>query len=91
MAMPLATSMSALHLVIDTHVLISAALSPRGAPSRLVQAVLAKQAIFFSHATFTDLETWLWKPQFDLLLEQLLQANHQLRVCTVAQALTAAI
>jgi uncharacterized protein len=57
--------MSTLSLVIDTNVLISAALSPRGAPSQLVQAVLAEHCIVFSQATFAELETRLWKPKFD--------------------------
>jgi uncharacterized protein len=57
--------MSALRLVIDTNVLISAALSPRGAPAQLVQAVLAEHCMVFSQATFAELETRLWKPKFD--------------------------
>jgi uncharacterized protein len=57
--------MSALRLVIDTNVLISAALSPRGAPSQLVQRVLAEHTMVLSQATFAELQTRLWKPKFD--------------------------
>ena len=57
--------MSALRLVVDTNVLISAALSPRGAPSQLVQQILAEHRLVFSEATFAELETRIWKPKFD--------------------------
>lgn len=55
-------------VVIDTNVLISAALSPTGAPAQVVHGVLANHALVFSDATFLELRTRLWKPKFDRYL-----------------------
>jgi putative PIN family toxin of toxin-antitoxin system len=59
-------------VVIDTNVLISAALIPASAPARCVDWVLAHAALLFSPATFDELQTRLWRPKFDryLSLEQ---------------------
>ena len=51
--------------VIDTNVLISAALSARGAPARLVQWVLERGVLVFSQPTFDELKTRLYLPKFD--------------------------
>ena len=51
--------------VIDTNVLISAALSARGAPARLVQLVLDRGVLVFSEPTFEELKTRLYRPKFD--------------------------
>jgi len=51
--------------VIDTNVLISAALSARGAPARLVQLVLERGVLVFSQPTFEELKTRLYRPKFD--------------------------
>ena len=51
--------------VIDTNVLISAALSARGAPARLVQLVLERGVLVFSQPTFDELKTRLYRPKFD--------------------------
>ena len=51
--------------VIDTNVLISAALSARGAPARLVQLVLERGSLVFSQPTFDELKTRLYRPKFD--------------------------
>ena len=51
--------------VIDTNVLISAALSVRGAPARLVQLVLERGSLVFSQPTFDELKTRLYRPKFD--------------------------
>ena len=51
--------------VIDTNVLISAALSARGAPARLVQLLLERGTVVFSHPTFDELKTRLYRPKFD--------------------------
>jgi uncharacterized protein len=58
--------------VVDTNVLISAALSPAGAPAQVVDALLLNGILVFSNATFAELETRLWRPKFDtyLSLEQ---------------------
>ena len=51
--------------VIDTNVLVSAALSARGAPARLVQWVLERGVLVFSQPTFDELKTRLYRPKFD--------------------------
>jgi len=51
--------------VIDTNVLISAALSARGMPARLVQLVLERGVLVFSGPTFEELKTRLYRPKFD--------------------------
>ncbi len=55
-------------VVIDTNVLISAALSPAGTPAQVVSGVLASHVLVFSDATFLELKTRLWKPKFDRYL-----------------------
>jgi putative PIN family toxin of toxin-antitoxin system len=59
-------------VVIDTNVLISAALVPASAPARCVDWVLANAALLFLPGTFEELQTRLWRPKFDryLSLEQ---------------------
>jgi putative PIN family toxin of toxin-antitoxin system len=54
-----------MHIVIDTNVLISAALSPDGAPATLLARVLIDHRLVFTSATFAELESRLWKPKFD--------------------------
>jgi uncharacterized protein len=54
-----------LRLVFDTNVLISAALSARGMPARLVQFALAHHQLVFSQATFDELQTRLYRPKLD--------------------------
>jgi uncharacterized protein len=58
--------------VVDTNVLISAALSASGAPAQVVDWLLQHGVLVFSNATFAELETRLWRPKFDpyLSLEQ---------------------
>ena len=51
--------------MIDTNVLISAALSSKGAPAKLVRYCLENGALVFSSATFEELRTRLYKPKFD--------------------------
>ena len=51
--------------VIDTNVLISAALIRGSVPAALVNLVLQHGCILFSEATFAELETRLWRPKFD--------------------------
>ena len=52
-------------VVLDTNVLLSAALSPKGAPAQLVDRMLVHAQIVFSEHTFAELQTRLWKPKFD--------------------------
>ncbi len=54
--------------VIDTNVLISAAFSAQTPPGRVVRRILAQGRVLFSEATFTELETRLWRPKFDRYL-----------------------
>lgn len=58
--------------VIDTNVLLSAALSSSGAPARVVDHLLVVGKLVFSAATFAELETRIWLPKFDryITLEQ---------------------
>lgn len=55
-------------LVVDTNVLISAALSSAAPPARLVRHVLAQGALMFCDATFAELHSRLWRPKFDRYL-----------------------
>jgi putative PIN family toxin of toxin-antitoxin system len=51
--------------VLDTNVLISAALSRQGSPYMLVQRVLAEARIVFSEPTFEELRSRVYRPKFD--------------------------
>lgn len=55
-------------VVVDTNVLLSAALSPNGAPARLVDGILEFGSLVFSNATFAELEARIWLPKFDRYL-----------------------
>jgi putative PIN family toxin of toxin-antitoxin system len=55
-------------VVVDTNVLLSAALSPHGVPAAFVDKVLAVGKLVFSNATFAELETRIWLPKFDRYL-----------------------
>ncbi|MBO1111729.1 putative toxin-antitoxin system toxin component, PIN family [Bordetella petrii] len=55
--------------VVDTNVLISAALSPCSAPARIVDCLLQHATLVFSRETFAELETRLWRPKFDRYLD----------------------
>lgn len=52
-------------VVLDTNVLLSAALSPKGAPAQLLDRLLTQAQIVFSEQPFAELKTRLWKPKFD--------------------------
>lgn len=64
--------MTSLKLVIDTNVLISAALSAQGTPAKLLRRVLESHTLVFSQATFDELQTRIYRPKFDryITLEQ---------------------
>jgi len=51
--------------VIDTNVLISAALSSGSIPAQIVHCLLEHATLVFSRETFEELETRLWRPKFD--------------------------
>jgi putative PIN family toxin of toxin-antitoxin system len=52
-------------VVVDTNVIISAALSTHGASAQLVKGILREGQLVFSTSTFTELETRLGRPKFD--------------------------
>ena len=54
--------------VLDTNVLISAALSSKGAPHALVQHILKHGCLVFSNATFEELRSRIYRPKFDVYL-----------------------
>ncbi len=54
--------------VLDTNVLISAALSSKGAPHALVQHILRNGCLVFSSATFEELRSRIYRPKFDVYL-----------------------
>jgi putative PIN family toxin of toxin-antitoxin system len=54
--------------VLDTDVLISAALSSKGAPHALVQHILRHGCLVFSRTTFEELRSRLYRPKFDVYL-----------------------
>jgi putative PIN family toxin of toxin-antitoxin system len=56
---------TSLKLVIDTNIFISAALSSKGAPAKLVLEALANHRLVFSQPTFDELRTRLFRPKFD--------------------------
>jgi putative PIN family toxin of toxin-antitoxin system len=56
---------TSLKLVIDTNILISAALSAQGAPAKLVLCTLARHRLVFSQAMFDELCTRIYRPKFD--------------------------
>lgn len=55
-------------VVIDTNVLISAALSSNSVPAQIVDLLLEQATLLFSDATFHGFETRLWRPKFDRYL-----------------------
>jgi putative PIN family toxin of toxin-antitoxin system len=55
-------------VVVDTNVLLSAALAPQGVPAQLVDWLLAETRLVFSPTTFAELESRIWKPKFDRYL-----------------------
>jgi len=56
-------------VVVDTNVLISAALSPRSAPAQIMDCLLQHATLVFSRETYQELETRLWRPKFDRYLD----------------------
>lgn len=75
--------MTSLKLVVDTNVLISAALSSQGAPAQLMRIALERHTLVFSQPTFDELQTRLYRPKFDryITLEQRQLLLHDLNAC----------
>ena len=55
-------------VVVDTNVVLSAALSPTGAPSALLTWLLLHARLVLSESTFHELQTRIFKPKFDRYL-----------------------
>ncbi len=55
-------------VVLDSNVWISAALNREGTPALVVRRVLQRGIPVFSAATFTELESRLWRPKLDRYL-----------------------
>jgi uncharacterized protein len=60
--------MKARRAVVDSNVLISAALSPNSVPARITFWLLEHGHLLFCDETFSELETRLWRPKFDSYL-----------------------
>lgn len=79
-------------VVIDTNVLISAALIGHSPPALAVHLVLQHGRVVFSEDTFAELETRLWRAKFDryLTLEARKSLLHDWRAVSdwVAPAMT---
>lgn len=75
--------MASLRLVIDTNVLISAALSAQGAPAAVLRLALAQHRLVFSQPTFDELRTRLYRPKFDryISLESRERLLHDFNAC----------
>ena len=67
-------------VVLDTNVILSAALAPRGTPALLVDRLLQYGQLVFSSVTFAEIESRLWRPKFDryLSLERRKRLLHDL-------------
>ena len=52
-------------VVVDTNVLLSAAITPGGVAATLLDRLLAESRLVFSEVTFEEIETRIWKPKFD--------------------------
>lgn len=57
--------MSVERFVVDTNVLIGAALLGGSVPAQWLKHVLRHGRLVFSDTTFAELETRLWRPKFD--------------------------
>ena len=77
--------MTSLKLVIDTNILISAALSSQGAPAKLVQSALVQHRLVFSQVTFEELRTRLYRPKFDryISLDNRERLLHDFSACAI--------
>ena len=74
-----------MQIIIDTNVLISAALSPDGPPAKLLAKVLTDHRVVFTTATFAELESRIWKPKFDryINLEERKTVLHDLSAAAI--------
>ena len=52
-------------VVLDTPVILSAALFPKGAPAQLVDRLFIRAQMVFSARTFVEMKTHRWEPKFN--------------------------
>ena len=57
-------------VVIDTNVLISAALSPRGFPAKVVGHCVQHSRLYFCDETYHEFSSRLWRPKFDAYISK---------------------
>ena len=63
--------MKAERVVVDTNVLISSALSLRGSPRAVIDAVRSENGVLlFSDETFVEIQTRLRRPKFDRYVDR---------------------
>lgn len=56
-------------VIVDSNVLISAALVPASVPARLVDLLLKHSRLLFTAHAFDELASRLWKPKFDRYID----------------------
>jgi putative PIN family toxin of toxin-antitoxin system len=80
-------------VVVDTNMLLSAALVPHSVPAELVDRLLAESRLVFSPGTFAELASRIWKPKFDryLPMERRRHILHELDACALWVEAPAAI
>ena len=62
--------MNVKRVVIDTNVLISAALSSQGLPAKVVAHCVEHCRLYFSDETYHEFSTRLWRPKFDAYISR---------------------
>ena len=71
--------------VLDTNVLISAALRPTGQPHRVLDAIRRENGeLLFSDETFDELQTRIWRPKFDSYVRRESRAIYLAQLKTVS-------
>ena len=60
--------MNNLRVVMDTSVVVSAALLPHSRPGQALDYAIEQRAVLLSAATFAELVEVLWRPRFDRYL-----------------------
>ena len=59
-----------LRVVLDTNLVVSAALFPVSVPGQVLDYAIGQRAILVSAATFAELVEVLWRPRFDRYLRE---------------------
>ena len=77
--------MGAERVVLDTNVLISAALLVRGTPFRVLTEILRTGVLLFSDETFEEVATRLMRPKFDRTIEPELRERFLAELAVVGE------